>query len=76
MEEPRDRLQREARKRCPPHPCKADYPNLIVPLFAPAAAAAHIENMSRGSPPAAAATPIENMSQGSTSTGIRIKDHR
>ena len=23
MEEPRDRLQREARMRCPPHPCKA-----------------------------------------------------
>ena len=22
MEEPRDRLQREARMRCPPHPCK------------------------------------------------------
>ena len=54
----------------------ADHPNLIVPLFAPAAAAAPIENMSRGSPPAAAAAPIENMSQESTPTGIRIKDRR
>ena len=55
---------------------KKNNPNLIVPLSAPAAAAAPIENMSRGSPPAAAAAPIENMSQGSTPTGIRIKDRR
>ena len=25
MEEPRDRLQREARMRCPPHPCKVHH---------------------------------------------------
>ena len=43
------------------------HPNLIVPLFAPAAAAP-------ASNAAAAAAPIENMAQGSTPTGIRIKD--
>ena len=59
--------------------------NPIVPLSAPAAAAAPIKNMSRGSPPAAAAAPIESMIilsmgaaaarvQGSTLTCIRIKD--